>query len=202
MLSKLSNKYEVTMVNFKHNHEINADIYKNHPRQRRLDQDTQKKAFDMLACNSEVKLVADKLELETGKVILTKDLHNIRTKFKNQNHQKKSQTEVMQSVQKVVDERIKLDGADYFNFAQDPTQQELYIVYYQNKTMQELFNQYGELLFIDGTYNLNENNYSNYNIAVQDCNGNSQLVATSLVAYEREASLDAVLQFFSASQKK
>ena len=54
MLSKLSNKYEVTMVNFKHNHEINADICKNHPRQRRLDQDTQKKALDMLACNSEV----------------------------------------------------------------------------------------------------------------------------------------------------
>ena len=47
MLSKLSNKYEITMVNFKHNHGINADIYKNHPRQQRLDQDTQKKVFNM-----------------------------------------------------------------------------------------------------------------------------------------------------------
>ena len=40
MLSKLSNKYEVTMVNFKHNHEINADIYKNHPERKQRKHST------------------------------------------------------------------------------------------------------------------------------------------------------------------
>ena len=64
--------------------------------------------------------------------------------------------------------------------------------------MKSLYKQFGEILFFDATYNLNVNNYANYNFVVQDCHGRAELIATALVAYEREVSINAIIEHFLA----
>ena len=59
----------------------------------------------MLLCQSEVKLVAQHLQEKTGKMVLTKDLHNLRTNSKRADHKKKSEQDVMKDVLNIIDDR-------------------------------------------------------------------------------------------------
>lgn len=94
--------------------------------------------------------------------------------------------------------RIEKDKQNNFRLIYDEeTSKTLLMVYYQNIEMKKLYSQYGEILFIDGTYSLNKNNYPLYLIAVRDCNGNSQVVAFAIVAYERQLILDKFIELFS-----
>ena len=65
--------------------------------------------------------------------------------------------------------------------------------------MKDYYKEYDDILFIDGTYNLNENNYACYNIVVQDCNGHNQFINFALTAYKREQSLETILDMFIAN---
>lgn len=62
--------------------------------------------------------------------------------------------------------------------------------------MKELYRKFGQILFIDGTYKLNRNNYPVYVIAVQDNHGNSQIIAIAITAYERIVSIRSIFDRF------
>ena len=63
--------------------------------------------------------------------------------------------------------------------------------------MQQLHGKYGEVLFIDGTYKINKNDYSYYLMIVEDGNGHSQVVGVSLCAFERNEIIQSMMNFFA-----
>ncbi|KAH9487633.1 hypothetical protein Btru_070201 [Bulinus truncatus] len=66
-----------------HNHEISEAEFRLHPKQRKLDIGSQEEIANLLCMEPDKKLLRDKLMQITGKVILMKDIHNIKTRLVN-----------------------------------------------------------------------------------------------------------------------
>ncbi|CAL1530229.1 unnamed protein product [Lymnaea stagnalis] len=66
-----------------HNHEISEAEFRLHPKQRKLDINSQEEIANLLCMEPDKKLLRDKLMQITGKVILMKDIHNIKTRLVN-----------------------------------------------------------------------------------------------------------------------
>ncbi|XP_059163071.1 uncharacterized protein LOC131946372 isoform X2 [Physella acuta] len=73
-----------------HNHEISEAEFRLHPKQRKLDLGSQEEIANLLCMGPDKKLLRDKLMQITGKVILMKDIHNIKTRLVNTKLQSKS----------------------------------------------------------------------------------------------------------------
>ncbi|XP_005110633.1 mastermind-like protein 2 [Aplysia californica] len=66
-----------------HNHELSEVEFRLHPKQRKLDQGSQEEIATLLSLEPDKKLLREKLMQVTGKVILMKDIHNIKTRLVN-----------------------------------------------------------------------------------------------------------------------
>ena len=62
-------------------------------------------------------------------------------------------------------------------------------IYYQDEHMQDVYSKYPEILFIDATHKLNDLRMPLYVLLVEDGNGESVIVAVSLVLHEDAAKL-------------
>ncbi len=73
-----------------------------------------------------------------------------------------------------INKLVNLDGEksvdDPFYFSVDESKN-IHTIFYQNEHMKKLYQQYGQVLFVDGTYKLNENKYPLYLFVVQDRHG-------------------------------
>ncbi|CAG5124552.1 unnamed protein product [Candidula unifasciata] len=66
-----------------HNHLLTEAEFRLHPKQRKLDIGSQEEIAHLLSMEPDKKLLRDKLMQITGKVILMKDIHNIKTRLLN-----------------------------------------------------------------------------------------------------------------------
>ena len=108
---------------------------------------------------------------------------------------------MLSEVQEIINNRISIDGKNNFKFIYDQnTRDRILMLYYRNDNMKAMYAKYSEIVFIDGTYSINDHKYPLYLAVVKDCNGNSQIVAWALVAYERLQLLDMFFQEFFANQ--
>ena len=98
---------------------------------------------------------------------------------------------------KLIDDHKRKEGRDNFFFVEDDEKQHVHMIYYQNSTMKAFYQNFGEMLFIDGTYKLNKNSYPVYVIAVQDRFGNAQIVAVALIAFERISTISCIFEQFA-----
>ena len=84
-----------------------------------------------------------------------------------------------------IDKLIKVERAkskeDPFYFAADDSKN-VHLFFYQTQQMKNLYKQYGQVLFVDGTYKLNQNKYPVYLFVVQDRHRNSQVVAAAVTS--------------------
>jgi len=55
--------------------------------------------------------------------------------------------------------------------------------------MKALYQRYGVILFIDGTYNVNKNKYAVYLIVVRDSHGHSQLTSSMISLLNKTSSM-------------
>ena len=62
-------------------------------------------------------------------------------------------------------------------------------IYYQDEHMQDVYSKYPEILFIDVTHKLNDLRMPLYVLLVEDGNGESVIVAVSLVLHEDACSI-------------
>ena len=69
-----------------------------------------------------------------------------------------------------------IESANYFKYALDEKTDRIALIFYQTPHMQQFYSKYGQVLFIDGTYKVNRNDYSFYLTVVEDHNANSQVV--------------------------
>ncbi len=198
------NLFKVAKINDKHInstgevcHETNSENFEHLPRNRILAPEDKKEVVRLKALGADSKKIITEIRAKTGKKIQLKDVHNI----VGQSKIPKAVTEFadnleMGSLDEAIQKQIAEDGKDNFQFAFDETETKLYIMFYQTDEMRELYQHYGDILFIDGTYRVNINNYSIYLFVVEDNNGNSQVVGSALTVYEREVCLETIVNFF------
>ena len=143
-------------------------------------------------------MIAQYMSQKTGKWLTRTDMWNIRNKFLTKDKTKDENRYPLKDFDREMNNRLAIDQENFFRLVYDQeTSSTLLMVYYQNNEMKKLYAEYGVIFFIDGTYSLNDNNYPVYLITVRDCNGNSQVVAFALVAYERQLVLDKFMELFS-----
>ena len=69
-------------------------------------------------------------------------------------------------------------------------------IYYQDEHMQDVYSKYPEILFIDVTHKLNDLRMPLYVLLVEDGNGESVIVAVSLVLHEDACSIRKIADLF------
>ena len=67
-----------------------------------------------------------------------------------------------------MDDRILKDKKNNFTIATNESDNTIYMIAYQNDEMMIAYEDFGEMLFVDGTYQVNRNKYSLYFFSVKD----------------------------------
>ena len=173
-----------------HNHDITEKAFLLHHSNRKLTPDLQGKAIEMLQTGSRPSAVALAMSKKAGKIILAKDLFNMKPRTQiNESEAKK--------LQEVINKQIAVDGTNNFHYIQNEEGGEFYGLFYQNNRMKSLFKTYSTITFIDGTYSLNKENFPCINFVVTDHNRQSRVVAFAIAACERQIVIDIILNYFS-----
>ena len=73
---------------------------------------------------------------------------------------------------------------------------ELYLLYWQSPFMKQMYRTYPSLIFMDGTYKINNRNMPLYSLLVVDGDGKGQVVAYAVVRDETVRSLSTMLDIF------
>lgn len=87
----------------------------------------------MIIARSYAKLIAQIMEQRTGKLVTTKDVFNLKTKFENQSHNKVPESDKLNKLQYVINEGIQIDNQD--NFGEDESNSKICMIFYQNQQM-------------------------------------------------------------------
>ena len=146
-------------------------MYDYNPNKRLLDKEEQAIVLEFLNNNADAKKVAHTMRNKTNKNVNVRDIHNVRTKANKMilNDLVLAEGDTcdkhMLEIRSKLDAQIKKDGSNYFKYALDEPTERISLIFYQTKHMQELYAKYGQVLFIDGTYKINKNDYSCYLVA-------------------------------------
>jgi hypothetical protein len=181
--------YVISTFNVDHNHQTSKSSFFFNSSNRKLEGNLKQTALDMLSVGSKPSAVALYASKKSGKIILPKDLFNLRPR----EHVSDSEAN---KLQQVIDRQIKIDGKNNFHYIENEDATELYGVFYQNNRMRRIFSTYSKVTFIDGTYVLNKENFPCINFVVTDHNREARVVAFALVACERQIVVDIVLDYF------
>lgn len=178
---------EVRFVNEIHNHEINDSVFRNFFQRGRLEAEDKENVAHLLSVRANNKMIQQRLMTETGKVILLKDIHNIRTKLKSSNTD-------MTTLQSAIDHLSACNGA-YVKLMTNENS-ELRGLFFQDARMREIFQAYPEFLCIDATYKVNDLRMPLYILLVENGNGQSEIVGMWLVADETEEMMTEMIKLF------
>ena len=178
---------EVTrLVNEHEGHERSATAHKHYPCNRKLEEPDKNYARKMLSLNVNKKKLQNELMQKTGKVITLRDLTNISQL--NKNGKTRNDLDITIDILRndynaTVDVCSDVEG----NFIG---------LLLQDKDMQEVFNAYPEILFVDATYKLLELQLPLYILAVEESNGLTEIVGVCVLAVETRESLVWFLEAF------
>ena len=90
------------------------------------------------------------MKKKTGKKINSKQIYNLPKKVCN-GHINKIVNEMLE-IQKVIEAREKFDGKRNIELVTADDDETIYVIFYQNDKMREIYAKYGDILFVDGTY--------------------------------------------------
>jgi hypothetical protein len=193
--------YRVSTFHDKHeNHEVSQAAKKCHPRSRQLTLDEEKKYQEYLVSLKVPKtIVKQRIAEETGKKLTTQDLANVMRKCKSSGFEEND----VEATLRVLKEAHELDSGSTLKITHqkdDGTGYEvLKSIFWQSTAMKESFAKYGSVLFVDGTYSLNNKGYTLITFLVMDNHSKSRIIAWSLVSNEDKETLEEVLVAFKDS---
>lgn len=151
------------------------------PRQRQLDAPTKDFAKHMLKLRANKKLVQKEL-LASCKVTL-KDLHNIASsRVSNDEDTLENALKYLTQKESGIAELVKNDDNILLG------------IFYQDKEMKRVFNCYPEILFVDAIHKVSSRRMPLYIFAVEDSNGESEIVAFFLASTEDAATMLQMVQ--------
>ena len=81
---RLTKKLVVRESNLKHNHRIGPDVSVHYPSSRKLSEDETTAVNEVLSLQPKTKYVKEMIENKYGKLVTLKDVHNLKTRMKNE----------------------------------------------------------------------------------------------------------------------
>ncbi|XP_031329334.1 protein FAR1-RELATED SEQUENCE 5-like isoform X1 [Photinus pyralis] len=174
------------LLHDQHNHIRNKDAYKHFAKKRKLDSEDQKEVQQLLKLRANPKDVQNYIMQKTGKIILSKDIRNI--KYVTRLPLKSNDLEKIVSI-------LSENEGCAVEIAHDQ-EGNLIGIYYQDFFMKHVFQTFPELLICDATYKLNELNMALYILLAVDGNGQSEIVSTFLMADESKSAIEVMIKTF------
>lgn len=173
-----------------HNHEISADIFNLiYPKNRKLDENDLADLKEDLKIGASPKLVREKFSEKTGKVILMKDLNNIKSTIVTSND------ELPKKITELGSKFAAENDCNTFEILVDENG-ELDAIFIQSKFGKQLFAENGYYFQMDGTYSTNMEKFSLYLILTQDKTCVGRIIAACLLRNEDCVSIGTFLELF------
>ncbi|XP_063215902.1 uncharacterized protein LOC134527287 [Bacillus rossius redtenbacheri] len=166
-----------------HNHETGPDVIMHYPDQRLLDKGEQE-VIAPIKYNMGTKELRQFIGDESGKMLQSKDVHNLRQRAKENIVDGRSQAALL------VDELTKLQeeiGCSV-HIETDENNELLFLVM-QTSFMKNLASKYSDVLMIDGTYKVNAEGYPLYCVLCEDGKGHGKPISYVFVRNETEVVL-------------
>ena len=139
----------------------------------------------MLEMKANKKIIQSSVMQSTGKVLLLKDIHNLkRSDSKRDDHS---------TLQKAVDELNKCNGAFVKIQTDGNADNTMTGLFFQNARMRQVFAEYPEFLCVDATYKVNDLRMPLYLLIVENGNGQSEIVGIWVVANETEDTIQSMV---------
>ena len=172
--SEDGNALEVTRMNLSHNHEVSKELYQSLPRQRSLPSELLEEVKSAIKLKANNKLLRQKIEQETGKMVTLKDLSNI--KYNSRLSLNKNDIEsIVEFLQRQETSTVDVMVDNENNIK---------ALLYQDLYMKNMFDKYPEMILVDATYKLLDLRLPVYLLLVIDGNGFSEIVGLFLVEEE------------------
>ena len=184
-------QYQITKFMDVHtNHTLNPQDFKLLSRSKRLTKQEQEKYVRDYYQNMEVpsRKVREVIEKETGKCLSSKDLINRKAEM----DEKQTDIEQLLSSVKVLE---KNDPHAFARICYSENQT-VQVIFFQPSSCTKLFEKYGSVLMIDGTYNLTNRGFIVLTFAVIDNYSCTKLIAWAMLANEKAETLVAAMNLF------
>ena len=180
---------EINSLDEQHNHETSKELFRNLPQQRKFNEGEKENICEMLNMKANKKIIQSNVMQATGKVVLMKDINNLKVTNNNQND--------LTTLQKAVNELTKTNGAfvklQTNNMTENP---ELTGLFYQDERMRQVFAEYPKFLCVDATFKVNDLRMPLYILILENGNGQSEIVGIWVVANESEETIQAMVDIF------
>ena len=158
------------------------------------DQDLMNETMMLLRANADKKLVMEHGHKIGGVQLTRKQLHNIEAR------RKKLLGPECQQVKEILEEEVR-NGASAKLVIQESTKdvQGMHIV---TPFMKKAFNWCPQIVFVDSTFNVNNNNYSLLAFVVMDAFGHGQIVQMSLQNSNSASNFEGAVKNFKETQER
>ena len=187
-------KYKVTKLILDHNHPISAHTLPMYSKNRTLTADEIHEIKPFIETNVETKNIRQYVSSNIGKSVINKDINNVKQKVKTGKTNGRSQGRMLTDV---LNELTQKDSMAIVNLEVDEKSNlDLLPVYKQTSKMQEMFQNFPTIIFMDNTYNVNIEGYILNAILVEDENGNGKPVAYSYMRRESKETLRRIIEIF------
>ena len=183
-------KYKVTIFHSVHNHPVNPHLAKHYPKTRQLSSKEEIQVNNMINRRMGTNELKDYAKQLSGKQLTSCDIHNLRAKVRKDQAAGRTKEEVL--VDNIRDIQDKFPGATT-EIVTDESTNEFVLMYVQTRIMKELVDKFSDVLFIDGTYNVNAEGYPLYPFLIEDGSGKGKPIA---FVYVKDETHQTFLQSF------
>ena len=188
-------KLEVKSLDEQHNHEVNRELFRNLYHQRKLDDAQKENIKQMLDMKANKKIIQSNLMQSTGKVLLMKDIHNLkRSDAKNRNDHS--------TLQNAVNEFNRCNGAFVKIQTDGSPENTMTGLFFQDARMRQVFEEYPEFLCVDATYKVNDLRMPLYLLIIENGNGQSEIAGIWVVVNETEQTIQSMVDIFKDQNPK
>ncbi|KAG0431949.1 hypothetical protein HPB47_021263 [Ixodes persulcatus] len=171
---------EVMSSKTEHNHPVSKATYEQLPKQRALPEEVKGEVQELIKLKANKKLIKQKIQQETGRVVLLKDLSNLASSLK---------PPTKNDLQETVEMLQRDYGSDCHVLVSDNQFQGLLI---STESMRKTMAAYPEFLGIDATYKLLDLRTPVYVIHNEDSNGSTEVVCIAILVTEDACSLSVL----------
>lgn len=185
---------EIVKVIDNHNHPRSKELFEHMPRQRMQVAEENKQELEAyFATKSNVAAIQTKLAAE-GKIVTRRDLYNAKVNWKKERrHHENELVQLIEIMANIEDATTKM----VVN-----SENEVEFIFFQDSRMKKCFDAFPDLIFFDGTYNLNDRKMPLVVVMVVDGSGVSQIAAFIIVQSENTGTFLRLFEIFKEENPK
>lgn len=178
-----------------HNHRRNKDLF-NHMTKQRVQaiNENRDKLETHFTTKSNVAALQTKLCADSGKILTRRDIYNAKVKWQKSRHNHENElVQIVESMCEIENTTTKIIANE---------RDEVEFIFFQDSRMKKMFDSFPDVLFFDGTYNLNDRKMPVVVVMVVDGSGCSQIVGFIIVTSENATTFVRLLEIFKEENPK